>query len=269
MNPFPHCRACQHSTAHGKTEAGTLEADGPVCYNPGDDGALLPSKRLAGNAEDERSITLLSLYRTDPVTLVAILIAMLVGLTVHEASHAWVAYRLGDDTAKRAGRLTLNPLRHLDPLGALMVLLVGFGWAKPVPVSPWQLRHGPRVGMALVAAAGPFSNLVIAATAAVLWRLGIFRGTPDFVELLIWVMVLLNVSLLLFNLIPLAPLDGSSVLNGVIGGRAAAALAPLQRYGPMILIGLIVIGSFVPQLDVFGQILGPLREGLMQLLMGA
>jgi Zn-dependent protease len=202
------------------------------------------------------------------MALVAILIAMLVGLTVHEASHAWVAYRLGDDTAKQAGRLTLNPLRHLDPLGAIMILLIGFGWAKPVPVSPWRLRHGPRVGMALVAAAGPSSNLLLAAAVAVLWRLGIFAGKPDWVLTLVGIMVSLNVALLLFNLIPLAPLDGSSVLNGVVGGRAAAALAPLQRYGPMILMGLIFISYFMPQLDVFGRILIPLRQGLTQLLLG-
>jgi Zn-dependent protease len=212
---------------------------------------------------------LLSRYLADPSLLVAILVAMLIGLTLHEASHAWVAYRLGDDTAKRAGRLTLNPLRHLDPLGALMVLLVGFGWAKPVPVSPWQLRHGPRVGMALVAAAGPLSNLLLATAAAVLWRLGILRDMPQWAGLLVGVMVSLNVALLLFNLIPLAPLDGSSVLNGVVGGRAAAALAPVQKYGPMILMGLIFIGYFVPQLDFIGRVLGPLMQGLTQLLLGA
>jgi Zn-dependent protease len=211
---------------------------------------------------------LLSLYRTDPIALVAVLIAMLVGLTVHEASHAWVASRLGDDTAKQAGRLTLNPLRHLDPLGAIMIFLVGFGWAKPVPVSPWRLRHGPRIGMALVAAAGPTSNLVIAVAAATLWRLNVFAGTPDFVQLLIWIMVSLNVALLLFNLIPLAPLDGNSVLNGVVGGQVAAALTPLRTYGPMILMGLIVIGYFVPQLDIIGRVLGPAMEGLTALLLG-
>ena len=211
---------------------------------------------------------MLSLYRTDPLALVAVLIAMLVGLTVHEASHAWVAHRLGDDTAKQAGRLTLNPLRHLDPLGAIMIFLIGFGWAKPVPVSPWQLRHGPRVGMAMVAAAGPFSNLLIAIAASTLWRLGIFDGMPDFVPLLIGVMVSLNVALLLFNLIPLAPLDGNSVLNGVVGGRIAAALTPLRTFGPMILMGLIFISYFVPQLDIFGRILGPVRQALTQLLLG-
>lgn len=225
-------------------------------------------KRPAGNMRDEWSNALLTRYLQDPPLLVALLIAMLVGLTIHEASHAFVAYRLGDNTAKRAGRLSLNPLRHLDPIGSLAILFIGFGWAKPVPVDPWQLRPGPRIGMALVAAAGPFSNLVLATAAAALWRLGILRGMPQWAGLLVQVMVWLNVSLLVFNLIPLAPLDGSSVLNGVVGGRAAAALAPLQRYGPMILMGLIFISYFAPQLDLFGRVLGPLRQGLTQLLLG-
>jgi Zn-dependent protease len=162
----------------------------------------------------------------------------------------------------------LNPLRHLDPFGSLAILFIGFGWAKPVPVSPWQLRHGPRVGNALVAAAGPFSNLVIAVAAAMLWRLHVFAGTPQFVQLLISVIVWLNVGLLLFNLIPLAPLDGSSILNGVVGDRAAAALAPLQKYGPIILLGLILISYFAPQLNIFGRVLEPLRQALTQLLLG-
>jgi len=150
-----------------------------------------------------------------------------------------------------------------------MIFFIGFGWAKPVPVSPWQLRHGPRVGMAMVAAAGPLSNLVIAVAAAILWRLNVFAGMSDFVGLLIVVMVSLNVSLLLFNLIPLAPLDGNSVLNGVVGGQVAAALAPLRTYGPMILMGLIFVGYFAPQFDIFGRFLGPLRQGLTALLLGA
>jgi Zn-dependent protease len=211
---------------------------------------------------------LLNLIRTDPATLVALAIAMLVGLTIHEASHAWVANRLGDDTAKRAGRLTLNPLRHLDPIGAIMVFLVGFGWAKPVPVDPWRLRHGPRLGMAMVAAAGPLSNLLIAIAVALLWRLRILSGMPAWAPLLVGVMVSLNVTLLLFNLIPVAPLDGNSVLNGVVGGRVAAALMPLRTYGPMILIGLIFIGYFVPQLDIIGRVLGPASQNLTRLLLG-
>jgi Zn-dependent protease len=211
---------------------------------------------------------LLNLIRTDPATLVALVIAMLVGLTIHEASHAWVANRLGDDTAKRAGRLTLNPLRHLDPIGAIMVFLVGFGWAKPVPVDPRQLRHGPRLGMAMVAAAGPLSNLLIAVAVALLWRLRILAGMPAWAPLLVSVMVSLNVALLLFNLIPVAPLDGNSVLNGVVGGTVAAALTPLRTYGPMILIGLIFIGYFVPQLDVIGRVLYPAVQSITTALLG-
>jgi Zn-dependent protease len=202
------------------------------------------------------------------MALVAILIAMLVGLTVHEASHALVAYRLGDDTAKQAGRLTLNPLRHLDPLGAIMVILIGFGWAKPVPVSAWRLRYGPRIGMAMVAAAGPLSNLLIATAAALLWRLGLLGSTSNQVPLPVEIMVSLNVALLLFNLIPVAPLDGNSVLNGVVGGTVAAALTPLRTYGPMLLLGLIAIGYFVPQLDVIGRVLYPAVQSITTALLG-
>jgi Zn-dependent protease len=251
-----------------KTEAGCLGTDPRVCYNRERIRSCRALKRSAGNTEYERSIALLNLYRTDPMSLVAVLIAMLIGLTVHEASHAWVANRLGDDTAKQAGRLTLNPLRHLDPLGSIMIFLIGFGWAKPVPVSPWRLRYGPRIGMALVAAAGPFSNLLVATAVAMMWRFKVFAGLPTWAPLLVGVMVSLNVALLLFNLIPLAPLDGNSVLNGVVGGSVAAALTPLRTYGPMILMGLIFIGYFVPQLDFIGRILGPLRQGLTQLLLG-
>ena len=248
----------------GKTEAGTLWPGRVVCYNVSKN-VLLTG---AGSTRHEWSIALLIRYLQDPPLLVALLIAMLVGLTLHEASHAWVASRLGDDTAKHAGRLTLNPLRHLDPIGSLMILFVGFGYAKPVPVSPWRLRFGPRIGMALVAAAGPTSNLVIAVTVALVWRLVDSAAIPDWAWLLAQVMVALNVALLLFNLIPLAPLDGNSVLNGVVGGQVAAALTPLRTYGPMILIGLIFIGYFVPQLDIIGRVLGPAMEGLTTLLLG-
>ena len=114
----------------------------------------------------------------DLPSLLAKAVILLVALPIHEFSHAFVAYRLGDDTAARRGRLTLNPLRHLDPLGSLMIFFVGFGWAKPVPVNPYNLRHGPRAGYALVAAAGPASNLLLAVLVAVLWRIGLFGAAP-------------------------------------------------------------------------------------------
>jgi Zn-dependent protease len=202
-------------------------------------------------------------------SLIAIAIILLVGFPIHEAAHAYVAYWLGDDTAKRQGRLTLNPLKHLDLFGSVMLLVTqAIGWAKPVPVSPWRLRYGSRRGGALVAAAGPVSNLLMASAAAVLWRLGLFAGAPTWVPSVIWTFVAINVMLFLFNLIPLAPLDGNSVLNGIVPPEMAAWLAPLQTYGPQILIGLILIG-FLPGVNILGRVLYPAQEALMRLLLGA
>ena len=119
------------------------------------------------------------MFNFDLPSLLAKAVILLVALPIHEFAHAFVAYRLGDDTAARLGRLTLNPLRHLDPLGSAMIFFVGFGWAKPVPVNPWNLRHGSRTGYALVAAAGPASNLFLATLVGVLWRIGLFSGASD------------------------------------------------------------------------------------------
>ena len=195
-------------------------------------------------------------------------IALLLGFSVHEAAHAWVAYRLGDDTAARAGRLTLNPLKHLDPIGSIMVLVAMIGWAKPVPVSPWRLRYGPRVGVALVSVAGPLSNLVLAALVALPWRLGWLDYAPDLVLDIVWTVIALNVVLFIFNLLPLAPLDGISVLSGLVGERAAGWLRPLQVYGPQILMGLVLISFVVPSLNLLGRALYPIMTGVMRLLIG-
>ena len=201
-------------------------------------------------------------------SLFARAIALLLGFSIHEAAHAWVAYRLGDDTAKRQGRLTLNPLAHLDPLGAIMALVAMIGWAKPVPVSPWRLRYGPRIGGALVAVAGPLSNLAMAVLVAIPWRLGLLANAPRLVQTVVWTFVALNIALFLFNLIPLAPLDGISVLSGIVGHETAAKLAPLYRYGPQILLGLILLGYVAPGLNILGRTLFPAMRGLMNLLLG-
>lgn len=195
-------------------------------------------------------------------------IAMILGFTLHEAAHAFAAYRLGDDTAQRSGRLTLDPRVHLDPFGAILALLFGFGWARPTPVNPWRLRYGPRVGNALVAVAGPLTNLLIAALAAIPWQLGLLAGAPLFVQRVMLTIVALNVILFLFNLIPLAPLDGISVLNGLVGVRGARALAPLQTYGPQILMGLMLIGFISPRLNLLGAVLYPAMNTLTGLLIG-
>jgi Zn-dependent protease len=194
-------------------------------------------------------------------SLIARAIALLVAFTVHEASHAGVAYLLGDDTAQRQGRLTLNPLKHLDPFGAIMALIAFIGWAKPVPVSPWRLRYGPRVGGALVAIAGPLSNLVLAIGFAALWRFGLLDGLP-ILRTFVWTMVMLNIALFVFNLIPLAPLDGNSVLNGLVSGPTAQKLAPLRTYGPQILLGLLLIGMILPAFNILGLVVYPPMQWL-------
>src|SRR4051812_6304647 len=138
---------------------------------------------------------------------------LLVGFPVHEFSHALAAYRLGDSTAKYMGRLTLNPLAHLDPFGALLIFLVGFGWAKPTPYNPYNVRGG-KTGEVIIAVAGPISNLVLAIAAAVPLRYIYATGmvVPDILVNVLTTFVMLNVILAIFNLIPIPPLDGSKLL---------------------------------------------------------
>jgi Zn-dependent protease len=205
----------------------------------------------------------------DPITLLALAVILLVSFPVHEFAHAWVAYRLGDDTAARQGRLSLNPLRHLDPFGALMLIVTqAFGWARPVPVAPWRLRYGPRVGHALVSAAGPASNLLMAAGAGFLWRSGLLRHLPLNLDLAVVLFVTINVGLALFNLIPLGPLDGFAVLSGVVDASTARKLEPLQTYGFYILMGLFMLGYVAPQLDLLGLVLGQGMRAVTRLLLG-
>lgn len=201
-------------------------------------------------------------------TLIPLVVILLVGFPIHELAHAWVAHRLGDDTAARLGRLTLNPLAHLDPLGSIMLLVAGIGWAKPVPVNPYRLQHGSRVGHAIVAAAGPVSNLLMASLVAIPWRLGAFEGVSSNVLRMIYTFALVNIALFLFNLIPLAPLDGNSILRGLVGERGARALEPLRVYGPMILLGLFLLGYISPSLNIIGRFMGQGMNAIMRVLLG-
>lgn len=205
----------------------------------------------------------------DITTIVAMGVILLVAFPVHEFAHAFVAYRLGDDTAQQAGRLTLNPLRHLDIFGSLMLIVTQFiGWAKPVPVNPYHLRYGPRVGNAIVAAAGPLSNLLMAILIAIPFRLGLFDAAPPWVFGVIWTFVTINVVLFIFNLIPLGPLDGYSVLMGIVGEDAARFFEPLRTYGSLLLMGLLMIGYFSPGLNFLGRVLGPLMTTIRGVLLG-
>lgn len=177
-------------------------------------------------------------------TFALILVAIVLSLSFHEFGHAWSAKRLGDDTAERLGRLTLNPVRHIEPIGLLMVVVVGFGWARPVPTNPRNFRH-PLAG-ALVAAAGPAANLLIAVVAANLFAVAVANGwglvaSPAAREFF-FLLVYINVLLMLFNLIPLGPLDGHYILPHLLATNVARTYVELNaRFGAMALLGLVVL----------------------------
>jgi Zn-dependent protease len=189
--------------------------------------------------------------------LIAAVLVILISFPIHEASHAYAAYRLGDSTARWQGRLSLDPRRHFDPLGGLMLVIssivaFGIGWAKPTPVNPYNLQNGRR-GEALVALAGPLSNLVIAAVLAIPVRLishdeavmGAILNTPTWT--ILWAIVLyfllINCALFIFNLLPIPPLDGWKVLVGLVDARTAYSLRQFEQYGFIVLVVLIVVGG--------------------------
>lgn len=171
----------------------------------------------------------------------------LICITLHELAHGYVAYRLGDDTAKRAGRLTLNPLRHIDIMGLLMMIVFKFGWAKPVPVNMWKFKN-PKKGMAITAAAGPIANLLIALVFLFLYgflfdllhRPG--RSLNWLLEML-YITAYLSIALAIFNIIPIPPLDGSKVLFSCISDRSYTKLMYYERYGMIILLVLVLLLS--------------------------
>jgi len=209
----------------------------------------------------------------DPVGLILLLPPLLFALTFHEAAHGWMALRLGDPTAKLLGRLTLNPLAHLDPLGTLIFIIPPhIGWAKPVPVDVRYLKH-PRRDMMWIALAGPVSNVVLAFVFGMILR-GLSAVGHDFtspaeralVNMVAW-SVVLNLSLAAFNLIPIFPLDGSKVLTGLLSPNAAARFQQLEPIGPILLLGLILIGSF-SGVSVIGTIISPFTSTLGRLFTG-
>ena len=183
------------------------------------------------------------LFLQRPDVLIAILLVLFVSLPFHEFSHALAAYRLGDSTAKYMGRLTLNPLAHLDPVGALLILLVGFGWAKPTPYNPYNVRGG-KTGEVIIAVAGPISNLVLAIAAALPLRYINASGiaVPDIVVSVLSTFVLLNVILAVFNLIPVPPLDGSKLLYAAMNPQTERQWRPvLEQYGFIILFAAMLL----------------------------
>jgi Zn-dependent protease len=185
-------------------------------------------------------------------------------LTVHEFSHAWMANRLGDPTAKYMGRLTLNPVVHFDLMGLIMMVASGFrfGWAKPVPINPANFRDWRR-GMLLVSIAGPVSNLMIAAATAVVFHTVAFAqiGGADATVLyqFLYSMIFINCALAFFNMIPLPPLDGSKVLISLLPPQMEGIADSLERYGPMILLAVIAMG-FMTHISPIWIVIGPFVE---------
>jgi Zn-dependent protease len=180
--------------------------------------------------------------------------AILAAISIHEFSHAWMADVLGDPTAKREGRLTLNPLAHLDPMGTILLLLVGFGWGRPVPFNPYNLRN-QRWGPAMVAGAGPASNLVMAVLFGIALRtvLGIGLTPENLAVKFLGMLVFLNLILMAFNLIPVPPLDGSKVLFAVLHLSEEAKFR-LEHQGPFLLFMLIILDRFLP-VSILGTVL--------------
>lgn len=209
----------------------------------------------------------------DPVGLVLLFPPLLFALTVHEFSHGLAALRLGDPTAKLLGRLTLNPLAHLDPLGTLLILFPPhIGWAKPVPVDVRYLKH-PRRDFMYIALAGPISNVILALGFGTLLRVidpasHHYSGRVEMalVQMVAW-SVQLNLILAVFNMIPIFPLDGSRVLTGLLPPIAAARYQTLEPIGPFLLLGLILLGSF-SGVSVIGIVVGPFVQFFGKLFTG-
>ena len=189
-------------------------------------------------------------------------------LSFHEFAHAWMASKCGDNTAARMGRLTLNPMAHLDVMGSLMILFVGFGWAKPVPVDPRNLRD-PRKDMMKVAAAGPLSNLLLAMLAGMAWRLlgGINFLLDTNFPVLIFYFTQINIALAVFNLIPVSPLDGSQIFSGYLMKTNPELAWKIQSYGPQVLFGLILFG-YVTGFSILWFIMKPFVNFFMLLFIG-
>lgn len=209
-------------------------------------------------------------------TTISRLFILVIAFTIHEFAHAWTADRFGDDTPRRAGRLTLNPLVHLDPIGSLLLLVAGFGWAKPVPINPYALQSHSRSAVMWVSLAGPLSNLSMAIIAAIPFQLGLVSTAqlfgasggilPTPAEFLTE-FIFINIVLFIFNLFPIAPLDGDKVADYFLPYRWSRALDTIRPYGPLILIAVVFVGPTLG-VDILHYILWLPSQAMFNLLVG-
>jgi Zn-dependent protease len=203
---------------------------------------------------------LLKLLTRDPLAFALVAIPLLFSVIIHEVAHGWVAYRMGDSTAKWSGRLSLNPLKHLDPIGTLMLFLAGFGWAKPVPVNFNNLLD-KRKGLIFVSLAGILANILFAFIALLFVRL--FSASFSGVNLILVYKVCqsvayINITLAALNLIPIPPLDGSKILMGILWERTPDFLFRLEPYGFFIIIGFLYLGILDPLIRLIGWVIAKL-----------
>jgi Zn-dependent protease len=207
---------------------------------------------------------MLGLLASSPLEFFLSLAAIVIAITIHEASHALMADKLGDPTARLQGRVSLNPLHHLDPLGTLAMILTRFGWGKPVMFDPYNLRN-PCRDSALIALAGPVSNLILATVLSVFLR---FVPIPDFLSVFFIMLITLNVYLAIFNFVPIHPLDGGKILVGLLPKDMAYEVdMVLRRYGIFILI--LLIFPFGNSQSAVSYLINPIADGILKLLLGA
>ncbi|MCL4561895.1 MAG: site-2 protease family protein [Chloroflexi bacterium] len=213
------------------------------------------------------------LFNLNLPTLISRVIVLVIAFTVHEFAHAAVATAFGDETPRMNGRLTLNPLPHLDVVGSLLLLVAGFGWAKPVPINPYALQRRSRAAVMWVSLAGPLSNLLMAILGAIPWRLNLISFAPSTSKIfpsvgqVVLEFIIINLTLMLFNLIPIAPLDGEKVAEYFFPPSWAQFMDKIRPYGPMILLLIVFLGPTLG-FDVLGWVMGPPLQALLGLLLG-
>ncbi len=216
----------------------------------------------------------MNLFNTTPAVLFTRILVLLISLTFHEFSHAWMAVHFGDETPRWAGRLTLNPFKHLDPVGSLMLLLVGFGWAKPVPINGFTLKQKHPAALMAVALAGPLANFILAIVAAIPLRFGWVAQTavvssylPSLFDFFVY-FLFINLGLMLFNLLPIPPLDGEQILAFVLPEKMAYSYEKIRPYGSFILLAIIILGQF-SGFNLISMVLQPAMTGIAKFLLGA
>ena len=209
-------------------------------------------------------------YPLEQIPYVAL--TLIIAFSVHEFAHAFAAWKFGDETARKQGRLTLNPARHLDPIGTILIFIAGFGWARPVPVNRFFFKK-PRIAGVTVSFAGPFSNLLMASTAFLIWYAlvasGISMGVPDFVPDFLDVFIQLNLVLFIFNLLPLPPLDGYRIIEDLAPTHIRAKMTQYEQYGLLIFLILVItpLDRYTIQ-PIFGTVLPWLLTGLNDFFYG-